>query len=55
MVGVHPERVIAAADQALYAAKNEGRNRRAVYDPAPPLASELEAEAAHLAKLLKME
>ena len=29
------ERLIAAADQALYAAKNEGKNRFAVYEPAP--------------------
>jgi diguanylate cyclase (GGDEF)-like protein len=53
LVGAYPERVIAAADQALYAAKKQGKNRHAVYDPAPPLAPELEAEAAQLARLLK--
>jgi diguanylate cyclase (GGDEF)-like protein len=53
IVGAYPERLIAAADQALYAAKKEGKNRFAVYEPAPPLAPELEQEATHLAKLLK--
>jgi diguanylate cyclase (GGDEF)-like protein len=53
LVGAHPERLIAAADQALYAAKKEGKNRFAVYEPAPSLAPELEREAAHLASLLK--
>ena len=33
-----PDRVMAAADHALYAAKKNGKNRHAVYDPAPPLA-----------------
>src|ERR1700729_4324150 len=37
-MGAFPDRLIAAADHALYAAKNEGKNRHAVYDPAPPLA-----------------
>jgi len=36
-IGAFPDRLMAAADHALYAAKNEGKNRHAVYDPAPPL------------------
>src|SRR6185312_221444 len=41
-MGVFPDRLIAAADHALYAAKKEGKNRYAAYDPAPPLAPEIE-------------
>jgi diguanylate cyclase (GGDEF)-like protein len=39
-MGPHPDRLMAAADHALYAAKNDGKNRHAVYDPSPspPLA-----------------
>jgi len=39
-IGRFPERLIAAADDALYAAKKEGKNRYAAYDLAPPLAPE---------------
>jgi diguanylate cyclase (GGDEF)-like protein len=48
-IGPHSERLMAAADQALYGAKKDGKNRFAVYDhaprkaetePSPPLAPE---------------
>jgi diguanylate cyclase (GGDEF)-like protein len=48
-IGPHSERLIAAADQALYGAKKDGKNRFAVYDhtpvAAPPLAPALEPAA----------
>jgi diguanylate cyclase (GGDEF)-like protein len=52
-IGPHSERLIAAADQALYEAKKDGKNRFAVYDhaprrteaaPSPPLAPAMDAE-----------
>lgn len=35
-IGLQSDRLIAAADQALYVAKNEGRDRYAVYQPPTP-------------------
>jgi diguanylate cyclase (GGDEF)-like protein len=42
-MGAHPDRLIAAADHALYDAKKAGRNGFALYEPAPPLSPEASA------------
>ncbi|CAN7676012.1 GGDEF domain-containing protein [Bradyrhizobium sp. LjRoot220] len=41
-MGAFPDRLIAAADHALYDAKRGGRNCLATYEPAPPLAPGIE-------------
>ena len=41
-MGAFPDRLIAAADEALYDAKKAGRNGFALYQSAPPLAPEAE-------------
>jgi len=41
-IGAFPDQLIASADDALYAAKKEGKNRYAAFDAAPPLAPEAE-------------
>jgi diguanylate cyclase (GGDEF)-like protein len=46
-MGRFPDRLMAAADHALYAAKKEGKNRYAAYEFAPPLAPEADGEPHH--------
>jgi predicted signal transduction protein with EAL and GGDEF domain len=47
-IGRFPESLIAAADEALYAAKKEGKNRYAAYGNAPPLAPAAETDSASM-------
>jgi diguanylate cyclase (GGDEF)-like protein len=44
-IGPFPDRLMAAADHALYAAKKDGKNCYAVYNPAPPSGSDIAVEA----------
>jgi diguanylate cyclase (GGDEF)-like protein len=44
-IGSFPDRLMAAADHALYAAKKDGKNCYSAYNPVPPPGSDIAAEA----------